>query len=101
MGSVAKSYLRKGFLLCEEMFKYLTIYEEAVSHIRLCNQSLLNFLYMKKLLFSFLSVYSLYWQSFPLFDLIINGNWQAMSELSAIERSRMPIPCSLISVTCY
>jgi hypothetical protein len=33
MGSVAKSYMRKGFLLYEEMRKYLTLYEEAVSHI--------------------------------------------------------------------
>jgi hypothetical protein len=33
MGSVAKSYMRKGFLLYEEMRKYLTIYEEAFSYI--------------------------------------------------------------------
>jgi hypothetical protein len=33
MGSVAKSSMRKGFLIYEEMRKYLTIYEEAVSHI--------------------------------------------------------------------
>jgi hypothetical protein len=33
MGSVAKSYMRKGFLIYEEMRKYLIIYEEAVSHI--------------------------------------------------------------------
>ncbi len=32
MGSVAKSYMRKGFLVYEEMRKYLTIYEEAASH---------------------------------------------------------------------
>jgi hypothetical protein len=32
-GAVAKSYMRKGFLIYEEMRKYLTIYEEAVSHI--------------------------------------------------------------------
>jgi hypothetical protein len=30
---VAKSYMRKGFLIYEEMRKYLNIYEEAVSHI--------------------------------------------------------------------
>jgi len=29
MGSVAKSYMEKGFLVYEEMRKYLTIYEEA------------------------------------------------------------------------
>ncbi len=33
MESVAKSYMRKGFLIYEEMRKYLTIYEEAVSNI--------------------------------------------------------------------
>jgi hypothetical protein len=30
-GAVAKSYMRKGFLIYEEMRKYFTIYEEAVS----------------------------------------------------------------------
>jgi hypothetical protein len=33
MGSVAKSYMRKGFLIYEEIRKYLVLYEEAVSHI--------------------------------------------------------------------
>jgi hypothetical protein len=32
-GAVAKSYTRKGFLIYEEIRKYLTIYEEAVSHM--------------------------------------------------------------------
>jgi hypothetical protein len=32
-GAVAKSYMRKGFLIYEEMRKYFSIYEEAVSHI--------------------------------------------------------------------
>ncbi len=32
-GAVAKSYIRKGFLIYEEMREYLIIYEEAVSHI--------------------------------------------------------------------
>ncbi len=31
MGSVTKSCMRKGFLIYEEMRKYLVIYEEAVS----------------------------------------------------------------------
>jgi len=44
MGAFAKSYMRKGFLIYEEMLKYLVMYEEAVSHIRLCNRSLLDFL---------------------------------------------------------
>jgi hypothetical protein len=32
-GAVPKSYMRKGFLIYEEMRKYFPIYEEAVSHI--------------------------------------------------------------------
>ncbi len=36
-GAVAKPYMRKGFLIHEDMRKYFTIYEEAVSHIWLCN----------------------------------------------------------------
>ncbi len=32
MGLVAKSYMRKGFLIYEEIRNYLTIYEETVSH---------------------------------------------------------------------
>jgi hypothetical protein len=32
-GAVGKSYMRKGFLIYEEMRKYFPIYEEAVSHI--------------------------------------------------------------------
>jgi hypothetical protein len=31
--AVAKSYMRKVFLIYEEMRKYFPIYEEAVSHI--------------------------------------------------------------------
>jgi hypothetical protein len=33
MGAVAKSYMRKGFLIYEEMSKYLALNEEAVSYI--------------------------------------------------------------------
>jgi hypothetical protein len=33
MGAVAKSYMRKGFLIYEEMRTYLVIFVEAVSHI--------------------------------------------------------------------
>jgi hypothetical protein len=33
MGAVAKSDMRKGYLIYEEMRKYLIIYEEAFSHI--------------------------------------------------------------------
>jgi hypothetical protein len=33
MGAVAKSYMRKGFIIYVEISKYLVIYEEAVIHI--------------------------------------------------------------------
>ncbi len=33
--------MRKGFLICEEIRKYFPIYEEAISHIWLCNRSTL------------------------------------------------------------
>jgi hypothetical protein len=33
MGSGSKSYMRKGFLIYEEMRKYFIIYEEAVSYV--------------------------------------------------------------------
>jgi hypothetical protein len=33
IGSGAKSYMRYGFPMYEEMHKFFTIYEEAVSHI--------------------------------------------------------------------
>jgi hypothetical protein len=32
-GAVAKSYMRKGYLIYEKMHKYFPIYEEAVSHV--------------------------------------------------------------------
>jgi hypothetical protein len=32
-GAVAKSYIRKGILIYEDMRKYLTIHEEAVRHV--------------------------------------------------------------------
>ncbi len=39
MGAVAKSYMGEGFLIYDEMRKYLVINEEAVSHIWLCHRS--------------------------------------------------------------
>ncbi len=58
-GAVAKSYIRKSFLIYEEMWNYFPIYEEAVSHIWLCNCSILNFLiYEENLIFFFNSVES-------------------------------------------
>jgi hypothetical protein len=59
MGAVAKSYMRRGFLIHEEMRKYLTIYEEAIGHI-LYDFATAPFwisLYMRKILLSFLSVW--------------------------------------------
>jgi hypothetical protein len=35
MGAVAKSYMRRGFLIYEEMRKYLVIFEEAISNINM------------------------------------------------------------------
>ncbi len=59
MGSVAKSYIRKSFQICEEMRKYLVTYEEAVSHILFCNRSRLNFLICEeKYIFFFISVHT-------------------------------------------
>ncbi len=57
MGAVAKSYMRRDFLIYEEIRKYLVIYEDAVGHIWLCNRSHLNFLiYEENFLFFFISV---------------------------------------------
>ncbi len=64
MGAVAKSYMRKGFLIYEEIRKHWTIYEEAVSHIWLCNRSLLNFLiYEEHFISFFISVPA--WKGLP------------------------------------
>jgi hypothetical protein len=47
-GEVAKSYMRKRFLIIyEEMHKYFPIYEEAASYILVCHCSILNFLICK------------------------------------------------------
>ncbi len=56
MWSVAKSYMRKGFLIYEEMRKYLTIYETAVIY-DFATDPFWNFLkYEKNLVFFFISV---------------------------------------------
>jgi hypothetical protein len=39
-GIVAKSYMRKGFLIYEEMRKYFPRYDDAVSHIHMTLQLL-------------------------------------------------------------
>ncbi len=53
MGLVAKSYMKKDFLIYEEMRKFLVIYEEAVSHVWLCNRYRLNFLIYEENFISF------------------------------------------------
>jgi hypothetical protein len=58
MEGVAKSYVRKGFLIYEEIRKYLTIYEEAVGRLCLCNRSRLNFLiFEENFILFFISVH--------------------------------------------
>ena len=55
--AVGKSYMRKVFLIYEEMGKYFPIYEEAVSYIWLCNCSTQNFLiYEESFILFFISV---------------------------------------------
>jgi hypothetical protein len=52
----AKSYMRKGFLIYEEMRKYLVTYEEAFVIHDFATTPFWIFLYMRKISFSFLSV---------------------------------------------
>jgi hypothetical protein len=54
--------MRKGFLIFEQMRKYLVTYEEAVSHIRLCNCSLMKFLIYEENCIFFLISMRLEWQ---------------------------------------
>jgi len=51
MGALAKSYMRDGFLIYEEMRKYLVVGDCATAPFWIS-------LYMRKILFSFLSVQS-------------------------------------------
>ncbi len=54
--AVTKWYMRKGFLIYEEMRKYLPICKEAVSNIWLYKCSIMNFLiYEENLIFFFIS----------------------------------------------
>jgi hypothetical protein len=49
-------WMRKGSLIYEELRKYFPIYEEAVSHIWLCNCSISNFLiHEENFIFFFIS----------------------------------------------
>ncbi len=55
-GAVAKSYMRKGFLIYEEMRKYFPIYEEAVIVIYdFATAPIWISFYVRKIWFSFLS----------------------------------------------
>ncbi len=54
-GAVAKSYMRNGFLIYEEMRKYFPIYEEAVSDFAL--------LHSETLIFFFISATKFIWTS--------------------------------------
>ncbi len=66
-GAVEKSYKRTDFLIYEEMRKYFSIYEEAVSHIWLCNCSIMKFLkYGEDFLFFFISAGT--WLPGPMFS---------------------------------
>ncbi len=65
-GAVANSYMTKGFLIYEEMRKYLVKYEEAVSHRWLCNWSIWNYLiYEENFILFFISTQSLHTLIFP------------------------------------
>ncbi len=67
MGAVAKSDMRKGFLIYEEVRKYIPKNEDAVSHT--CNRSLQDFLiYEENFVFFFIS--ALGWCDFSLFFFI-------------------------------
>ncbi len=57
MGSVAKSCMRKGFLIYEEMRKYLTIYEETLVIYDFATAPFWILIYEENFLF-FLSVYA-------------------------------------------
>jgi hypothetical protein len=58
MGSVAKSYMRQGFLIHEEMRKYLVIYiRRSLVIYDFATDPVWISLYKRKILFSFLSVH--------------------------------------------
>jgi hypothetical protein len=80
--------MRKGFLICEEMRKYLTVYEEAVSHIWLCNCSILNFfIFEENLIFFLISV--------PNFVARGNGWFILWWKLQKECRTACPVTCQL------
>jgi hypothetical protein len=44
MGAVARSYMTNGLLIYDKIFAHFLIFLEALPHIRLCNDSVQNFL---------------------------------------------------------
>jgi hypothetical protein len=57
MGSGAKSYMRKGFLVLEEMHKNFPVYEEIARSYMILYQIPLNYLiYGENFIFFFISV---------------------------------------------
>ncbi len=90
-GPVAKSYMRKGgFLIYEEMRKYFPIYEEAVSHIWLCNCFILNFLiYDENFILFFISVVAS----------ILRPKNSQLKELSARLKEMWDLPMFLLTAT--
>jgi hypothetical protein len=56
MASGAKSYMRKAVVICEDMHKYFTIYEETFNHIWFCTRSLWIPYIWRKFFIFFLSV---------------------------------------------
>ncbi len=74
-GAFAKSYMRKGLLIYEEMRKYLVIYGETVSHLWLCTWSLL-LIYEEKSCFLFYQCIWVYNVNRTLCTLLMTGWWQ-------------------------
>ncbi len=87
--------MRKGFLLYEEMSKYFPILEEALSHIWLCNCSILNFL-MRKILFSFFSVQLGRRGVGP----ALLSHWQEPSRCNKIHHANV-LKCSNLCLECF
>jgi hypothetical protein len=59
MGAVAKSYTRKGFLIYEEMRKYLVIYRRLLVTYNFATAPFWVSLYVRKFSFLFISASSL------------------------------------------
>ncbi len=99
MGSIAKSIMRKGFLLYEEMRKYLTIpymIRPFVTYDFGSNPFWVS-LYMRKILFSFLSVCPVLLLTFLMAYLFIIN---LLTKDGAVTRSTKLLFCSFSCETC-